>query len=120
MRRLLIAVVMLATMAAQADDIVYTWTHATTRTDGSAITGARSYVISVQRTGAPAIELTATGTTATAANLDPGTYSAKIATVEAGRAGPWSAPVVATITAPPAAPGSLKGVTVTINVTIGQ
>lgn len=118
MRKLLMAVMMLSTMA-QADDIVYTWGHSTTRTDGVTITGPRSYVLNVTKAGVNVANATTAGTTHTVTGLSSGTYSARIATIEAGRQGPWSEPITTVIESPPSAPGSLRGVVITVNVTIG-
>lgn len=123
MRKLLAMLMMLSTMA-QADDIVYTWQHATTYTDGSAITatGERSYILHVSKTNDFTVlekNLGATGTTVTADKLSAGTYYARIATVVAGRTSAWSPTISTKIDAPPAAPGSLRGVVITVNVTIG-
>lgn len=127
MRRLLIAVVMLATMA-QADGINYKWTHATTRVDGNPITGQRHYVLTIQHDSDPEFIVETAGTSHL---VDPalyGTYTARIATVEDGLRGAESLPVIVDVKAPPVAPKGLTGdVTYnvdmsgsTINVTIGQ
>jgi len=101
-----------------AHDIVFTWSHATTRIDGSPITGARSYVLSVTKGGVSVANATATDTTHTITGLTSGEYVARIATVEAGMTGPQSAPVTVIIPAEPSAPAALKGVVITVNVTI--
>lgn len=103
---------------ALAHDITYTWTHATTRTDGTAITGARSYVLNVSKGGVTVANVTATGTTHTVTGLSSGEYVARIATVEAGMTGPYSVPVTTIIPAEPSAPAGLRGVVITVNVTI--
>ena len=120
MKRLMLAIALLLSCASQAfaHDIIFTWLHATTRTDGTAITGARSYVLNVSKGGVSVANVTATGTTHTVTGLTSGEYVARIATVEAGMTGPYSAPVTTIIPAEPSAPGSLRGVVITVNVTI--
>lgn len=121
MKSIMLAFALLLSCASQAfaHDITYTWTHATTRTDGTAITGARSYVLNVSKGGVSVANVTATGTTHTVTGLSSGEYVARIATVEAGMTGPYSAPVTTIIQPEPSAPGSLRGVVITVNVSIG-
>lgn len=118
MKRLIAAALIALAPLAQADDITYAWEHATTREDGSAITGIRSYVLEVSRAGVIVATAGPTGTAHTVTGLGAGTYSARVATVESGRQGAWSPAITTTIDAQPAAPGSLRGVVVTVNVTI--
>lgn len=115
---LLAALFSLMSAISLADDIAYTWTHSTTRTDGTPIVGTRSYVLEVSKSDVVVATATPTGTDHTITGLSSGTYSARIATVESGRQGPWSPSVTTIIDAPPATPGSLRGVVITVNVTI--
>lgn len=78
-------------------DIGYTWTHATKRTDGSAITGLRSYVLTVTKDGAVIATATTSGTEHAVTGLGPGEYQARIATVEDSRTGPQSDPITVVI-----------------------
>lgn len=103
---------------ANAADINYTWNHATTRLDGAPITGARSYVLTVTKGTATVATATSTGTSYTVTGLTSGDYVARIATVEAGLTGPQSAPITVNIPAEPSSPGSLRGVVITVSVTI--
>jgi hypothetical protein len=118
----LLVLLMMSSLSVLADGVAYTWTAPTLRTDGVLITGAKSYVVqgSYSSTFASAnTEVRSSTLSATIDNLAPGTYYARIATIEDGRQGPWSPAVSVVLPALPAAPGALKGTIVTVNVTIG-
>ena len=119
---------LLCSASAFAEGIVYTWAAPTVRADGVRITGAVSYVLQGSYGSAftASTEVKSATTTATIDNLVPGTYYARIATIEDGRQGPWSPTVSVVLPALPAAPASLRGSVVynvnlsgsTVNVTI--
>ena len=105
-RRLLF--LMALPVVASAHDIEFTWQHATTRTDGSQITGERVYDLRLTRDGVEVGRAAPTGTDHTFTGLEPGSYRGTIRTVEAGMVGPESAPVDVVIPFPPSAPSGLR------------
>lgn len=117
----LLVLLMMSSLSVLADGIAYTWTAPTLRTDGVRITGTLSYVVqgSYSSTFTSSTEIKSSTLSATIDNLTAGTYYARIATIEDGRQGPWSSAVSVVLPALPAAPGSLRGTVITVNLTIG-
>lgn len=121
MKPILLALVLLLSCASQAfaHDIIFTWSHATTREDGKPITGERSYILKLMRGGEEVGRIGVVGTDYTFTGLDSGDYQGVIATIEGGMVGRDSAPVDVSIPFPPSAPSDLRhSITVTVNVTI--
>jgi hypothetical protein len=107
----LIAIALLALSSiASAHDIVATWQHATTRTDGTPITGTRSYSLRLYRGTELVSSANPTGTGHEFTGLTEGAYTLRIATIEGSRQGPDSDPVAVEIPFPPSAPTGLNPV----------
>ena len=122
MKRLMLALALLLSCASQAfaHDIIFTWSHATTRTDGKPITGERSYILKLMQGGKEIKRIGVVGTDYTFTGLESGEYQGVIATIEGGMVSEDSAPVEASIPFPPSAPSDLRhSITVTVNVSIG-
>ena len=110
---------MLLPFSVMAHDIDVTWQHATTRLDGSTITGERAYIIRLLRDGQEIARAGAVDTDHSFTGLDSGAYQVAISTIEAGMVGPESAPVDVVIPFPPEAPTGLTPVVrIRIDITV--
>lgn len=106
----LFVLLMLLPFTVMAHDIDVTWSHATTRTDGTAITGTRSYSLRAYRGTELVASANPTGTAHTFTGLAEGVYTLKIATIEGGRQGADAPPITVDIPFPPSSPTGLKHV----------